>query len=58
MGRATIWPMGDPIENILAQDAKITANNTKTRVDVFIILFCKQLPSLWLRRPVGCNEFN
>ena len=46
MGRATIWPMGDPIENILAQDAKITANNTKTRVDVFIILFCKQLPSL------------
>lgn len=43
MGRATVWPMGDPIENILAQDAKIAANNnTKTRVDVFIILFCTE----------------
>lgn len=42
--RATVRPIGNPMENILAQEAKITANNTKNSVDVFI-LFAKRLPS-------------
>lgn len=45
--RATVRPIGNPMENILAQEAKITANNTKNSVDVFI-LFAKAFSSVHL----------